>query len=263
MKNLEHLFPSMPSYRGYWHSILLEPIIGSGEKITVIIVAVGNDSAFKIHKTLNSDVLKCLYGNNAYKIENIIHFLAESIQNELTSRGHLESWESPFQGVELRDKSDAASANLDGILNQGILFSSSFAKASLNHAKKSPKKQKWANNIINQVKTHPVLKSFINKKILVNDVKIKYHFLTEKYVANFGQLSVEKNDVAEKIYDLEILKKINSEKDNYEIIIETSNCLPKHIQLFKDIASDNGIGVIETTHEKENEIIHYLLQKVA
>jgi hypothetical protein len=35
MNSFDLVFPEMPTYQGYWQPIYFEPVVGSGERITV------------------------------------------------------------------------------------------------------------------------------------------------------------------------------------------------------------------------------------
>ncbi len=52
MSVLDSIFPELPTYKGVWHPIYLEPIVGSGERVTVAVVAIaGRDHTLRFNGT--------------------------------------------------------------------------------------------------------------------------------------------------------------------------------------------------------------------
>ena len=101
MNALEHLFPKAPSYKGFWHAIYLEPIVGSGERVTIAVAAIGEDKSFKVIQAIRTELLDCLYGMQAKNIQNMINWLIESANKFITESGFLNGWSPPFEGVEI------------------------------------------------------------------------------------------------------------------------------------------------------------------
>ena len=59
-KARSEIFPSLPSYSAKWHSLQIEPIQGSGERLSIAVAIKGNDGAVNVFKTINQRVLKCI-----------------------------------------------------------------------------------------------------------------------------------------------------------------------------------------------------------
>ncbi|MGI2030247.1 hypothetical protein [Endozoicomonas acroporae] len=274
MNTLENLFPPPPNYNGVWQALYLEPIVGSGEKITVAIAAVGNNSEFSVIQAIRPELLECLYGNKSVHMQNMIDWLVKSAQNKISKSGDLDKWTPPFDGVIMGSPVEAKDENIDGILKQAIRFSASLSSLSLDADREEeepqqPKKytERWAKSINDELKLiNPSLTSFFEKRAKVYDVNIQttYGFLNEKYVANFGvlvpvRLSSSLTTVKAKILDLEAFKKTNmlAKPEKFEIIIGIPN--------YKDpTLSDKSINKIkenmdlicEIAHQKEIDVFH-------
>jgi hypothetical protein len=284
MNMLDNLFPASPDYKGCWHSILLEPIIGSGERITVLVVAIGNNTEFKIEQTVRRELLDCLYGTQSFKMQNMIDYLTESIEKELKQSGNLSRWTPPFAGVHLNDAIDAADHNIEGMLCQAVRFSSSFGSIP-----EKPKKQddnikqdsqgieSWTKSILKETtQRNASLAQFFNGK--VKSTSITYNFLTEGYAANFAllipnnRLTEHSNMVKVKLFNLEALKSKQPNID-CEIIISTPstnelplsdraiNKLNEQLAIISYVASSKDIKVFQATTPKE--VVEHLINIAA
>ncbi len=288
MNKLENLFPTYPSYKGIWQPIFLEPIIGSGEKITIVILAISKNLEYKIIQAIRTELLDCLYGNNAFRLQSMIDWVIESINKELMVSKNLSRWNPPLLGIDIGKEVEAADENIDGILKQGIRFSASLSALAIDaerddlgiDAKKT--NEKWIDNVCEEVKViNPSLTRYFKQKIKINNSKIltTYGFLNERNVINFGVINLTRisqgvNYIKAKILDLENFKKTSLiiKPDNYEIIISSSiddhfhsekslNNLNDHIEMVQEIASIENIGVFIAKNAKE--AAEHLVKKVA
>ena len=57
-------YMTAPLYQGAWQAIYMEPIVGSGEKITIAIMALGIDKKdTKVIQAIRPELIDCLYGD--------------------------------------------------------------------------------------------------------------------------------------------------------------------------------------------------------
>ena len=74
-------FPQIPNFKGEWRAIQLEPIIGSGERITVAISVLGQNGEHKAIQAIRPELLECLYGNKSKEMMKLIQLIIESVSN--------------------------------------------------------------------------------------------------------------------------------------------------------------------------------------
>ncbi|EMC7820545.1 hypothetical protein ACOCGX_001286 [Vibrio cholerae] len=255
-------FPPLPLYRGNWGAIQIEPIIGSGERITIAVCATGEDGNFKVVQSLSDDVLDLLYRNQKQNMIDLIQLVKRSIHSHLSSDGQLSTWKPPFKGVELSKVNESLDIDIDGIIAQGLRFSSSLSNL-LNEAKaentsnRNRDNNKFSNRIFKQVvNLNPYLKDSFNRRIRVSDsdAKTSFGFLNDKYVSNFSlltpsNLSGSLTNIKARIFDIEALKKSSLlfKPEIYEVIVGSPS--------FEDpTLSDKTIYRLKSSFEMIEEI---------
>lgn len=279
MMPLEKLFPEIPAYKGFWQPVYLEPIIGSGEKITVAVVAVGLLGDYKVIQAIRSELLESLYGAKASQIQSMVSWIIESINESLGKGSVLSGWQTPIDGVTLGNRVEAVDETIEGILRQAIRFSASLSVLSLDAERgedeQQPKRyiEQWASKIAHEVEIlNPQFRKYFKSRVRISEVEIftTFGFLNQKYASNFGLLVPEKlsgslNAVKARLFDLESLKRANIliKPDNYEIIIGTPslndptltekaiNKIKNNIDLLTEIASTENISVYRAESPKE------------
>lgn len=131
MNTLDALFPVIPSYSGHWRTIYLEPIIGSGERIAIVVFAIGSDRRLKVAQSIRVELLDCLYGLQAGNIQSMIDWIILSLHDAYKSKGNLDNWIPPFGGVTCGAFIEAADHDIDGILKQAVRFTASLSNIAL------------------------------------------------------------------------------------------------------------------------------------
>lgn len=81
---------------GQWAPVYLEPMPGSGERLTVAVVALGSDG-FHLVRTLPEMKAKCMYGTHAVSMLGMIDLIVESLDSHLRSTARLEGWRPPLR----------------------------------------------------------------------------------------------------------------------------------------------------------------------
>lgn len=278
MNTLENLFPKAPAYKGVWHAIYLEPIVGSGERVTVAVAAIASQSEFNVIQAIRSELLDCLYGTQSQNIQNMINWLIESATDCIKVAGCLDNWDVPFEGVICSDPVQALDGNIDGILRQAVRFSASLSTLSLDADRDDDQQPKtyssrWATSIAEELRViNPQLTSFLKQKIKIGDTRIQtsFGFLNSSYASNFAllvpsNLSSSLTTVKAKILDLETFQKSQflTKPEKYEIIIGTPSYsdptlsdkslsnLKNNIEFIKEIAAQEKIQVFNTDNACE------------
>lgn len=287
MCNLD-IFPDFPSYEANWIPIYFEPILLSGERITIAIVVIDINGGFKIFPTLREDVLDSLYGIKSKNLSNIINQCEVSIREHLEKNKPLALWCPPFKGIFQGKNTPAADDSIFKIAQQAIQRCSSLSCLSMaaerdyeEETKHSQKIiQRWQESVIKSVlNKQPNFNKYFKVKIEIDHSKTKtqFGFLSDKSAINFGVLSgfghsSSLNTIKARILDLEHLMNSNSLilPDNYSIIIKTPKKddvsitenirekLSDTIYTIKDIGKKSNISIYtaENSEIAANQIIN-------
>lgn len=97
IETLANRFPLSAAKGGEWAPIYLEPIPGSGERLTVLVAARAHDGDFALLRTLDAKRAKCMYGEHAGAMEGLIDIVAESLRALLASGLSLREWNPPLR----------------------------------------------------------------------------------------------------------------------------------------------------------------------
>lgn len=282
MNTLEELFPSEPTFYGTWQTLYLEPIIGSGERISVAVVAIGSDNQYRIIQAIRSELLECLYGKKSQNMQSIIDWLIESASNELKIHRSLSEWVAPFDGVKIGSIHPAADDSIEGVLKQAIRFTASLSTLALDAEREEgefqPKRysEQWATSIFDEIKTiNPNLSKCFKKRLKISesDVLTTFGFMNDKYVSNFGllvptRLSTSLSNVKAKLFDLEALKKSQAliKPQVYEIVVGTPSLsdptltdtsvkrLRETIDMVTEVAASESIKLFRAESAREAAI---------
>lgn len=268
-------FPQIPNFKGEWRAIQLEPIIGSGERITVAISVLGQNGEHKAIQAIRPELLECLYGNKSKDMMKLIELIIQSISNQ---SDNLQEWKPPFEGLFLSKAHHTSSKDIYGILRQAIQLSSSLSKLSLaaEHHEENISEQvkkaelRWSASIENEVITkNNNLRTFFNvsKKLGNSQIKTRFNFLTDNYASNFAvfnphSASQSTTVIKSKLIDLERLEKaqglFNIEKrelilglPDFKNDVSLSDKAIKNAEnyliMYKEIASSQKIKIFETS----------------
>ncbi|MCH8549482.1 MAG: hypothetical protein LAT80_11450 [Balneolaceae bacterium] len=279
MNSLEQMFPPEPSFAGAWQTIYLEPIVGSGERISVAVVAIGSNDKFRIVQAIRPELLECLYGAQSEKMQSMIDWLIESVSRELEANKSMSDWVAPFDGVKLGNLHPAADENIEGILKQAIRLTASLSKLALDAEREDddyqPKQysEQWATSILDEIKIiNPHLTNSFRQRLKISESNIltSFGFFNDKYVSNFGlliptRLSASLNNVKAKLFDLETLRKSQHliKPLKYEIIIGTPSLsdptltensakkLRETIEMVTQVAASESIDLFRAESARE------------
>ena len=136
-KNHNAIFPDLPSYSAQWTPIFWEPILLSGEKITAIISAVGNDGQILIEPVLRQNVIKTLFPNGHRGAAEMLNWAVESLTAHLCNGGDVLDWSSPMSGFTLGTPRQISSYNIESVIQQAIPLCASLSCIGIESYSKS------------------------------------------------------------------------------------------------------------------------------
>ncbi|MCF6189340.1 MAG: hypothetical protein L3J51_02550 [Cocleimonas sp.] len=189
-------FPDLPAYSALWHSLQIEPIQGSGEKLTIAIAVKGNDGAVNIYNTASKKLFNCLCGDAeiANKLFSMVQLSISSAENHLNNRISLDDWISPIANISIGRSVDALGENIEDIFFQSLNLTSILGASSLvskNRNKKEIDLRAWKQDVKKRVlmKSPSVASCFDFGVTLPGGmVDTKVGFLVHDYAADFGIL---------------------------------------------------------------------------
>lgn len=130
MLNYKELFTSAqraPNFTANWAPVYLEPMMGSGEKFTVIIAAYSEDGSVRVCNAIRPHVVKAMYGNKSNNFNSIIELIIQSLESHLKKYNNFSGWVSPIVAARLGEVSHAQSSDMTGVLRQAVQLTASLS----------------------------------------------------------------------------------------------------------------------------------------
>ncbi len=236
MLNIDFLLknvPPLPSIKAKWVSIYLEPILGSGERLTIIVATITSTGNVLVKPAIRKEVVDAMYDAKAPSFNKMVEMIANSLEQHLKRTGEFHSWVAPVSGITLGIERAAASATTAGILRQAVSLSSSLSslhdEAESIALKSDIGKDKWSTQLIDAVLSkEPRRQIFFNQNYSFEDGHrpAKIFYLSDTAAINTGKLFPQNLntlviDSKAKISDLSLIKKHGNffERDSHEMLI--------------------------------------------
>lgn len=121
--------PRRDKVRGSWVPLYIEPVVGSGERITIG-VAVANGGSFLVVPVPALERLSCLYGSENEALMFAAKSALDSMEGLLAKSGPegLDSWSSPFDGIFKGSLRNGAGNSLGEIARSALMLCSSLVE---------------------------------------------------------------------------------------------------------------------------------------
>ncbi|HGH5989172.1 hypothetical protein AB7W15_01750 [Morganella morganii] len=273
MLNLNELLstaPRTPAVTGEWASVYLEPMIGSGERLTIAVAAKCSDKYVDVRPAIRQDVIEVMYGHRSQAFNSMVDVVATSLKLHLEKTRSFHTWIPPVSGVSLGKVRKAASKDLVGILRQAITLSSSLSsilndKSDLQSTKKQTRveKDRWTTQLQQAVITSDAKRQcYFNAKYDFKNKRMaaSVFYLSEHAAINTGKLlpgslsSLVANSKA-KIADLSLIRSHPDllPRDTHEFIVfKPSDDDPRYKD--DEIAKINGAFLILQDLAEKDEI---------
>ncbi len=270
--------PELPSYKGAYRAIYLEPIDASGERFTIGIMA-SAEKENKVIQTLSNKVLECMYGERAAQITQLVGIAINHADAYLKRGGDINDWVPPFSAISAgKIQNTRSNAKMQGILFQAItsyasLYSGDLIEEGINEFSEQIEEIQVLENrpklLITEVKQivlsrNKLLRQNWNKRVTTSkgsDIHIDY--LGAHYNANFSNAHIKSKVEAiksakAKLYDLEILRdnrKSEIFNQQFELIVQLGRKPSSdEVDRFKEIeilADEQQLRVVKATSAEE------------
>lgn len=207
----------LPEYSADWWPIYLEPVPGSGERITIGVAAIGMDRKRQVRNVLPKSALTMMYGEHSTGLMAVVVQTLTSIQNQLDNNVAPANIQIPFGGIFLGDQRDGLSDDISGIFDQAIRLTSSLGVTAFGEAKGISEVAQvfaeWSRKVRESVlQKHAGWEERFEKNIKVQGSKsARFSYLHHSYAANFGVIRPRKAQDTRalkiKLFDLELLRR--------------------------------------------------------
>ena len=122
--------PSKPSHVATVIPIYLEPVMGSGERLTVLIGGIAEDGNLNkdVRQVMRFRILECLYGTEPAKgIQNHIEIVMGDLLRYIVNAKDFSEWNPPLVGMFKGTERKEAGDSWDDIFKHATMLYSSLA----------------------------------------------------------------------------------------------------------------------------------------
>lgn len=262
-------FPQSPPVFAEWQPVFLEPIVNSGERITILIIVKDADGNLHINRTIDEALLKSLYAKKSNQINGLIEYLATIISKS-------PNWEIPFEGIYPGDWYKAADFSLEGILKQALSSTSSLSTYA-NHLEETLKpstrnNNRWLEDVRDLVvKSKPTLSANFDREVsIAKNIAYKYSFNYKSFVANLldfkginnqkSQTSILQMQLLSKnpmIGSKQLIMQMPTKYDLETMTLQKKENLDEKIIIFSELLSSHSVNLIkvETAEEASDRLL--------
>lgn len=235
-----HLFPVAPTYSARWAPLYLEPMPGSGERLTVALLAIDDAGNVAVEPVIANKTLRCMYGDAADRFSGIVSLLIDSVTSYALTGKPLEKWQAPLRdAASLGTLRDALGNNLQDILRIGAQLTASLSGAILEVEQPLvAADETWINDAegwVRQIRDRTVAQRYEFADRFLQSVSIRHGapptrigYLGDRLAAQFGLLmpgksfTIRRNRAKAYLTDLQILREQNDlliKRNSYELML--------------------------------------------
>ena len=193
-------FPKLPSYAFAWRSLFLEPIPGSGERITVGSIVKGDDNASIAARLIPSSKMQSMYGGEfGRRLNDALKLCIDAAEKHYAVQSIASEWRPALEGFYLGDMNASVARDLEDALMLAAMHSSSFSVSlDLERLATSPDKaeqsgpEHWRKSIFDAVTiSRSDLANYFDKVFPIrgSGVPIRFGFVSDHYAAQFEAIS--------------------------------------------------------------------------
>lgn len=275
------LAPELPAYQARFRPVYFEPMLGSGERFTVAILAQDAQGVGRVVQTVSARKLHCMYGDHAAQVLNLVSLAIYSANQHLNTGGDLEDWRPPFDGIYLGSaESTRSNAGMDGVLFQALtsyasLYSGDIIDRALSEitgqASEADDSEQLNTNLLQQIRNFtlqikPEFEGHWQRDVIVRDnVPISIDYLGIRYNANLSNFDVRQVKTAfksakAKLFDLDVLRQKRHEEviaceQKFELLVALRHNAPdeaeEHFYRLEQLADSIELRVIKKATPEE------------
>ncbi|KPG94597.1 hypothetical protein ABFV57_10130 [Pseudomonas neuropathica] len=181
-------FPDLPTYEADWAAIYMEPIVQSGERLTIGVVA--SDGTYADGQlAISEKALQCLYGESAAGMKAMMEMALKRALGFAQAGFHGE-FSSGMHGVSLGKKRRALGDDLEDIILQGISLTSSLSDLHADEDAREGHERSayWRRFQVAMKKFNPLLSSNFGRSvevsILGSSISLPCDYFSTRFAVN-------------------------------------------------------------------------------
>ena len=174
-----------------WASVLLEPILGSQERIVIAIAAVSEEDA-RCSPMIDPAIVKAMFRDDRKYVGDLIALVTQSLKEHLAYNRSLKQWLPPVEGVFLGSEQQSVSSDIDELVRRAGSMSTVFHADYFKPQSRVPKPVRWTDEVVSiLVNRDERLSDHLKVRVPLggHDAPAEFTFLDPLFAANLVTFS--------------------------------------------------------------------------
>lgn len=211
----------LPDFQATWWPIQMETVPGSGERLTIGVLARAASGQSQVRQAIAPAVLNSMFGSAGKGVVALVSSTIVEIQHQLDEGISAERIEPPFGGFIVGEPRDGVATDFNEVFEVARRLTSAFSESTFGKPQTVASASQeafddWAEKVVHELRLHDerVKWEDANFKVTVKLAKKKTNFavVRNSYAANLGvlrpgQTSGDSRSLKVKVFDLEALRR--------------------------------------------------------
>lgn len=211
----------LPTFQATWWPLYMETVPGSGERLTVGIVARARTGHAQARQAISSASLHAMFGNAGKGVQAMVTSTIVGLQQQLDAGAAVEELVPAFGGFALGHPRDGVARDMNEVFDVALRLSAAFGQSAFGQNLEVSSSSReafndWAFSVEQELRAHDdrIKWEDAHFQVMVKLArkKVKFAVLRRSYAANLGVLrpghtSGDSRSLKVKVFDLEALRR--------------------------------------------------------
>lgn len=211
----------LPSFEATWWPLQMEPIPGSGEALTVAVLARAASGQSQVRQVIAPALLASLFGTAGKGVQALVGSTVVDLQAQLDAGAPATELALPYGGFAFGPARDGVARDLNEVFDVAVRLSAAFGVSAFGRRDEAADSSKeafddWADRVRTELLLHEgrlaLEDEIFRVPVKLARKQVRFGLLHGSYVANFGvlrpgHLAGDTRSLKVKLFDLEALRR--------------------------------------------------------
>lgn len=210
----------LPTFEATWWPLFMETVPGSGERLTVGVVARAASGQAQARQAINPHTLMAMFGAAGKGMAGMVSATVVGLQQQLDAGVPVDKLVPAFGGFVLGPSRDGVARDMNEVFDVAVRLTAAFGQSPFGIEQVSTGSKQafddWALSVIDELRAHEARMAWEDAHFQVSiklaRKKVRFAVLANGYAANLGVLrpghtSGDSRSLKVKVFDLEALRR--------------------------------------------------------
>ncbi len=224
----------LPSFHATWWPLQMETIPGSGERLTVAVMARAASGQTQVRQSIAPPVLNALFGAETGRgVQAMVGSTVISLQRQLDAGVPAEALALPLGGFQFAHARDCAARDLNEVFDIAVRLTAAFGQSAFGRQMDVSDSARrafddWADRVQAELLDHDLRIQLtsrdFNVRVQLARKTVRFGLVTAAYAANFGVLrpghtAGDMRSLKVKVFDLEALRREMAPLQHADVVV--------------------------------------------